>query len=560
MALEIKQLSPLHSPRPRDLIEWEITVEDPQWISADSQKTPFMIIREGNEKPVRRAAFIFQAHRTDPDHRQGEYRPLSNTTLRVRYSPRTSGTLRWQLFPPQSDPQTTPAIAADRMVVLNGHQVGGAIRQAPFNKRLLATPDGQVFIPIGPNIAWALGQDRLAQFITYLDKLEAVGGNHIRIWCSSWFGQIEHQSEPGTWRLDQAWLLDAVLAACRERGIYVTLVLDNHHDFIEGKSFPYGTNILERALHFFGPELAETYKQRLHYLIARYGADDHILAWELFNEIDLTGVERYRLVNWARQAATFFTSVDPFERLVSISWAGDDWPEMREVNEINLFQVHRYLPPMDDIQGNDYDILATMVADSIPLLDDDHPFIFAEVGHQGANEANNPGNKIDTTGLILVHKAWTGFLLGGAGYGMNWWWDSWIDKNDLWKLYKPMGSITEKLNWLDPALKPMRVPLDGDLRVIGWQAPQQALIWPQSLSDNWHQQLITKIPNQLLGKRLAVTMNAMEPTQTFSIKAYDMFSGDVTLSESATTDQQGRLIVRLPPHTGNQVVVIKLIR
>jgi hypothetical protein len=232
---------------------------------------------------------------------------------------------------------------------------------------------------------------------------------------------------------------------------------------------------------------------------------------------------------------------------------------MRQIEEINLFQVHRYLPPMHDLQGNDHDLLATMVSDSIPLLDDEHPFIFAEVGHHGADEANNPGNKLDTYGLVLAHAAWNGFLLGGAGHGMNWWWDSWIDRNDLWHLYRPMVDITSKLDWRDPKLKPMHVPLNGDLRVIGWQSPRQAIIWPQAISDNWHQQLITKVPNPLLGKRLAVTMSAMRPQQLFSIKAYDMFSGDVTLSDNAISSEDSQLIIRLPPHTGNHIVVIKAI-
>ena len=105
--------------------------------------------------------------------------------------------------------------------------------------------------------------------------------------------------------------------------------------------------------------------------------------WELFNEIDLTGVERYRLVNWARAAAKFLKQEDPFGCLRSISWAGDDWPEMRSISELNLFQIHRYLPPMDKMQGNDHDLLATMVGDSIPMLNHEQPFIFTEVGHQG---------------------------------------------------------------------------------------------------------------------------------------------------------------------------------
>ena len=62
--------------------------------------------------------------------------------------------------------------------MVQGHKPGAPIQQASFNKRLLASDEQTPFIPVGPNIAWALGKDRLAQFVTYLDKLAVVGGNH----------------------------------------------------------------------------------------------------------------------------------------------------------------------------------------------------------------------------------------------------------------------------------------------------------------------------------------------------------------------------------------------
>ena len=393
--------------------------------------------------------------------------------------------------------------------------------------------------------------------MSYLDKLEEVGGNHIRVWASSWFGQIEHETQLTTWRLDQAWLLDQVLAASKERGIYVTLVFDNHHDFTEGKAFPYGINKILRSMFFFNEDLPEAYQERLRYMISRYGAFDNVLSWELFNEIDLTGVDRLRLVNWARSASQFLRQIDPYKRLRTISWAGEDWPEMREIEAINLFQIHRYLPPLDDMSGNDHDLLATMVADTIPLLDDEHPFIFAEVGHQGPDEDNTPGNKIDQSGLILAHKAWTGFLLGGAGMGMNWWWDTWIDKNNLWSIYEPMGTITKKIDWTDPALKPIEVPLNGDLRVIGWQSPRQALIWPQGLSDNWHQQLISKAPIPYWENAWSSPFHPWHQNSNSSSKLKTCSQVTPPKPEWQKPMLAGQLQITMPPHTGNQLVIIQ---
>ena len=216
-AVEIQQLSPLHSPRPGDLMEWELRVDNPDWLDGLTEHTLYGLHRRRIDdhcaisSSIAPTAPIRNTAKVNTDR-------LGKAPLRIRYSPRSAGTLRWQLFAPGTDPQKATPLAADSLKVVQGHKPGAAIQQAPFNKRLLASDEQTPFIPVGPNIAWALGKDRLAQFVTYLDKLAAVGGNHIRVWCSSWFGQIEDQKTATTWRLDQAWLLDQVLAACRERG------------------------------------------------------------------------------------------------------------------------------------------------------------------------------------------------------------------------------------------------------------------------------------------------------------------------------------------------------
>ncbi|TVR41202.1 MAG: hypothetical protein EA402_13120 [Planctomycetota bacterium] len=557
-AVEIQRLSPGHSPRPGDLVEWELAQPPAEWMQADPRHAPFLRITESDGTVFERPAFLFQAHRVDPSHRQGEYKALGEVSLRIRHSPRQAGSLRWDLFAPRADPETATPLASDTLSIAPGRRAAGAIAQAPYNHRLLAYPDGRPFIPIGPNVAWALGRDRLATFITYLDALAEVGGNHVRVWCASWFGQIEG-SQPQQWRLDQAWLLDQVFTAAAQRGIAITLVLDNHHDFQVGDNFPYGSSISERGNNFFSDNLAPGYRARIHYLIARYAAFDNLKAWELFNEIDLTGLERWRLVNWARSASDFLAGADPYMRLRTISWAGDDWPQMRELPRINLYHIHRYVPHTDHLGPGDDDIIAVMAGDVTPLMDARRPFLFAEVGHHGNTAEDVPGNALDQEGLILVHMAWAGFLLGGAGPGMNWWWDSWIHEGGLWHLYKPMRQAIDRIDWRDSGLRPMSVPLDADLRVIGWQSPHQALVWPQTVQDNWFKALIRQSDNPFAGRRFGLTLNGMETGRRYSVTALDMFDGSLRMSSEAESDENGRLRLALPAHDGRQVLVITAI-
>ena len=66
-----------------------------------------MVFEDIDGLTYKKSAFLFQPHRTDPQHSQGEYQATGPKSLRIRYSPQKPGRLKWKLFSPGSE-ETNP--------------------------------------------------------------------------------------------------------------------------------------------------------------------------------------------------------------------------------------------------------------------------------------------------------------------------------------------------------------------------------------------------------------------------------------------------------------------
>ncbi|MBA2482322.1 MAG: cellulase family glycosylhydrolase [Planctomycetes bacterium] len=524
-------------------------------MSPDVTRTPVLVVTGPDRQVVKRAAFTYQAQVQNPstDADASELLPQGEVVLQVRHTPRLVGVHAWSL----QDPAGT-VLANGEVTAAAASAPVGPVRIARTNPRLLGFSDGSVFIPIGPNISWANGPDRLAGFRRYFDKLAAAGGNHCRVWMSSWCGQVEGYT-PDSWRLDHAWLVDGILRAARERSLRVTLVLDNHHDLVHGKAFPYGASTDERQKTFLSDPPPASYERRLRYVLARWGADDTILAWELFNELDMAQPIRERCLPWAAAAASLFKRLDGDQRLHTISWCGDDWHKLMSLPGIDLTQMHGYVLEWADPEGfkkvGTRDGVAMMKDEAENALSVGKPFCFSEIGYQGSNERNE-GNDLDQDGLLLRQQAWAAFMLGGYGSGMNWWWDTYIDRRGLWGQYRGLSRTIARLDWRDPDFAPLPPNLGEKVLVIGWHSRTQGLIWPLPRSDTWYAHLIDEQPRRPLQGPVQVNVEGFAPGE-FALHYLDMITGDERFMLTATAGADGTLPILVPAHALDLVVWVE---
>jgi hypothetical protein len=559
-AVELRLLTP-EPLRVGQLVEWELVgLSAPE--HHDVTRLPALQIAT-DERELTRPSFTYRPYRSEDRPRHlapEEFLPTGATVLRVRHAFRQPGAHRLRLVDASGAElwrgQLAVAAAAGPL---------GPITISDHNPHLLSWADGSPYIPIGCNVAWGTRPDRLATITQHLDALAANGANHVRLWCASWCGQIEGD-RPDAYRLDQAWLMDQILAACRARGITALLVLDNHHDLTHGKAFPYGEDVRARADAFVTPELSAQYQRRLRYLIARYGADDTILAWELFNELDLALMDQPfsaelddpegRAAAWVDAAAGFIQAHAPDRRLVTVSLSSRAWTQVFAQPSIDLVQVHCYIPSFGLTSPLHHDAVVLLDEAIAPFAQLGKPFAASEVGHHGSEE-DNPGNQADSQGVVLRQQAWAGLLLGGYGSGMNWWWDVYLEPNELWSVYAPLAEVVAALDWTDNGLHPLRPNRGSSLRILGWRSRDQALLWPQIRQDTWHAQAVGGQRSHFGERGPVIRVGGLERESTFTVRAFDMLAGGVVWTRALTSDAEGDLRVPLAGDCGRQVLVIR---
>lgn len=556
VALEAVELTPRFADTPTagTLLEWELRDAPAAWLVTDVERTPRLIITAPDGVAVTRSAFIYQVGKRNTDPAiTGEYIAVGARGLRIRHTARQAGRHRWQLVDPEG-----AQLAAGELTVAAGDGPQGPIRIHPRNPRLLAYADGTAWIPIGPNIAWAL-PDRLVNLERYFARLAEQGGTHARLWLASWCGQFEG-TEPDAYDLPAAWVVDEILASARRHGLRLTIVIDNHHDLVHGKRFPYGNDYIARARNFLAAKPSAQYQRKLRYLLARWGADDTVAVWELFNEVDMACIVREIAIPWITGASELFHGLDQDQRLTTVSWAGPDWDRAFAATAVDLVQlrayVHEWLDIDEDLRARDRDGVGLMLADAARANQGSRPFFFGESGYQGL-ELHNPGNESDPQGLLLRQQAWAGFLLGGCGSGMNWWWDVYIDANGLWGIYGGLAKAVEAIDWNDPELLPLTPNEDGHLRVIGWRSPRQALLWPQMRIDTWFEHLVDERERPVFPHDASLPVPGFVPGQSYAVRWQHQVTAQAAAEATVIADETGILALTMPAAGHDLVVLIR---
>ena len=324
----------------------------------------------------------------------------------------------------------------------------------PADPRYLAYDDGSPYFAVGENLAW---YDRRGTYAydDWLDELARQGVTWVRVWMPSWAMGIEW-SDTGlgdyTNRLDRAWQLDHVMDAAAVRGIAVQLVVQNHGPFStafdsEWADNPYNAangGPLATPAQFFTDPVAQSYfRRRLRYLVARYGADTNLEAWELWNEVDLTdGYNSSVSASWHRETANYVRSIDPDRHLVTTSFAvfANDatvWSQ----SGLDLTQIHFY----SKVSG--LTLFPDLAADALQwpaerVHDFDRPSLFGELGAAAEGAAGTLA--ADPEGIAVHDGLWAAPFGQAMGTGMSWWWDEVIAR-DPGRYYPMFGSIAHFL-------------------------------------------------------------------------------------------------------------------
>lgn len=383
---------------------------------------------------------------------------------RVRFSPDEVGTYTYTL---RAEDKIPPSVATVVSVPLSfdatSPSTHGEVGEDPTDPLMLRYEDGTPYVPMGNDVAFQDGNpdaDGGHYFDPLFASMETAGENWTRVWMTDfnrdalewstnhWSGLytgVGQYSQVSAFRIDQA------LELADEHGLQVQLVLNDHGQFstyVDGRwaDNPYSTAhggpvpAATPTDFFTNPEAKRLFKQRLRYLVARYGAFRNVLAWELFNEVQSVGTDavnpgnnaavRDAIAAWHQEMAAYLESIDPYHHLITTSAAPDSsldgiWTDPN----INLVQVHDYGASATQDTRLRQEVGDLQAAYGKPVI----------VGEFGL--ASDPERHFDPTtstlsqdlrehleeGTHLHNAAWAAAMSRSGA--MSWWWGEYLFSN-----------------------------------------------------------------------------------------------------------------------------------
>jgi len=415
--------------------------------------------------------FLYRAYSRELDNNRESLRPAGEPVWKIRFAPMETGahtavvSLKDRTGRVESQPVRFNVTASTN---------SGFIRISRINPRYFAFDSGAPYYPIGANVCWA-GSRGTYDYDAWFGRYAEVGANYARLWLSPHWSTfaLERPGKPeaglgmGQFDLANAWRIDYVLELGATRGIQIMLCIDSYNILRERDGYPQWDSMPHNAKNggpltkptdfWTNPEMARLYRNKLRYLVARYGAFANVLSWEFWNEVDITtsypsGLSR----DWHQRMATTLRAIDPFKHLITTSFAGSDGdPQVDKLPELDYVQTHNYNSPDMPLALARYH--ARKVAYGKPHI----------VGEIGA-DSGGPRAKDDPKGYQIHDPIWVSIAIGASGTAQPWWWDNAIHPLNLYYIFGAAVKFCHNIDWPAEGFSPVKA-------TVAWQtAPQPA--------------------------------------------------------------------------------------
>ena len=311
----------------------------------------------------------------------------------------------------------------------------GFVRRDPATVQRFVLDSGQAFYPLGMNVAWNNGGQDYPTVFAHMGQAQM---NWARVWTTSWDGKnlewasdSTHNPKIGEYLIDAARRWDMIFDEAQKSNVYVQMVLQHHGQYTANTDPNWASNpfnvanggFLQKPDDFFTNAQARTLtRNKYRYTVARWGYSTHLMAWELFNEVqNITEVRSHfsDVVNWHKEMADYIRSVDVNHHLLTTS----NSPSGDPLSQIGLDydQMHTYPP----------DVISTFAG--VRTTDINAPLFYGEWGPSpvGANPVHD--------GL------WASLMTPTAGAGQFWDWDT-VIKNNRWAEFASAAGFTQNFD------------------------------------------------------------------------------------------------------------------
>lgn len=380
----------------------------------------------------------------------------------------------WRWLPTEAGPATVQFRITDRTGTVLTPAQSIRVQNAPFpglvkvsaeDRRYFATADGRPFFPAGANL-FPTRTPTLPTYLNLLDAFRRYGLNYTRlaidpsnpVFALERIGPASEGRGVGQYDLAAAERLDTLLETARENNVQVQLALESYGPLLDRgagadwDNSPYafrnGGPLRVPSDYWSDADMDRLFRQRVRYLIARYGSYPNLMAWELFNQADVTADFDARDAGpWHQRQARFVREADPYGRMVTTSLRNPmGIPTVDRIPELDFTQTIQLGSP-DPAESVAYQINRK--------ADGTRPHLVAAV----AADLNSPRQNQDLAGLQVHDPLWVSVVSGGAGAATAWWTDSYLQPLGLFKLWGALAKFTDRINWTDELFRASRPTL-----------------------------------------------------------------------------------------------------
>ena len=309
--------------------------------------------------------------------------------------------------------------------------------------------NGDLFRGIGENVAWESRAFENSKW-TYdyiLPTLSKNGANFFRTWMCPWNLPLEWKNSGNLKRYantdeyfnpDGVKRMDELVHLTDSLGLYFMLTLDmNKGDWNRSSYNQINGGPVKTWPEFFSsPAAMQKYKDKLRYLVARWGYSTSIAAWEFFNEIDngVFGKEDTILIplssvtQWHNEMGRYLKDIDPYQHLVTTSISHRDITGLNSIAYIDFNQKHIY---------KHTEKIPAIYADYIQTYG--KPYVIGEFGYRWEDQDTRYAKEAD---FDYKRGLWYGMFSPTPILPMSWWWEL-FDDQKMTSYFKGVREISD---------------------------------------------------------------------------------------------------------------------
>jgi hypothetical protein len=325
----------------------------------------------------------------------------------------------------------------------------------PKDNWTLQFDNGKPFRGIGENICWEsrtrddskffreLHENTKYNYDYMLPLLAKNGGNFYRTWMCSWNLPLDWKKGINNSRYSETdeyynpsaiKRFDRMINLADSLGIYVMLTLGQGASRISDGGFA-----VSAADFFVNPQSKERYKNRLRYIVGRWGYSTSICAWELFNEIDNVQfsdrdnpIPAESIVAWHDEMSAYIKQIDPYKHLVTTSISHRDLKGLNSLKNIDINQKHIY--------KNTASIPGQIVKYEAEF---GKPYVIGEFGFEWDWSKNFDDFATDMD-LDFKHGLWFGMFAPTPILPMSWWWE-YFENRGMMSYFRGVREISDQM-------------------------------------------------------------------------------------------------------------------